>query len=139
MKLTIALLFILINSIAFSQIKTFQANVGIGTSSFIEGDETYRLSVNGKVRAHEIKVYTDWADFVFHKDYDLPSLKEIEDFITNNGHLKDIPSAFHVQENGIEVGEMNKLLLQKIEELTLHLIQMNKEIEILKENAKNEN
>jgi hypothetical protein len=138
MKQIITLLCIVITSLASCQDKTFWTNVGIGTSSFSDGDETYRLSVKGNVRAHEIKVYTDWADFVFHEEYDLPTLREIEDFITTNGHLENIPSAAQVKENGIEVGEMNKLLLQKIEELTLHVIQLNKEIEMLKENASND-
>jgi len=138
MKQIITLLFLIISALTFSQNKTFSKNVGIGTSSFTDGNENYRLSVKGKVRAHEVKVYTDWADFVFNKDYDLPTLKEIEDFIQVNGHLENIPSAAQVKKNGIEVGEMNKLLLQKIEELTLHVIQLNKEVEMLKENASNE-
>lgn len=108
------------------------ANIGIGTSSFVDGSDTYRLSVEGKVRAHAIKVYTDWADYVFEEDYKLPTLTEVENYINENGHLKDIPSAKKVEENGIEVGEMNKLLLQKIEELTLYVIELNKEIEELK-------
>ncbi len=107
-------------------------NLGIGTSSFIDGTDTYRLSVEGKVRAHAVKVYTDWADYVFDKNYELPTLFEVEKYILQNGHLKDIPSAKEVKENGVELGEINKLLLQKIEELTLYTIQLKKEIEILK-------
>lgn len=138
MKYLVTITFLIFSSLVFSQDRTFSANVGIGTSSFTDGSELYRLSVKGKVRAHEVKVYTDWADFVFHKDYDLPTLKEIEDFIVENGHLENIPSAEHVAKNGIELGEMNKLLLQKIEELTLHVIKLNKEIELLKECRSNE-
>ena len=107
-------------------------NIGIGTMSFVDGSDTYRLSVAGKVRAEAVKVYTDWADYVFEKDYKLPTLKEVEAYIEENGHLKDIPSAEEVEENGIDVGEMNKLLLQKIEELTLYAIELKKEIEELK-------
>lgn len=107
-------------------------NLGIGTTSFLDGSDTYRLSVEGKVRAHSIKVYTDWADFIFEKDYQLLSLNEVEEYINENGHLKDIPSAKDVEKNGIELGEMNKLLLQKIEELTLYIIKLNKEVQILK-------
>lgn len=58
----------------------------------------------------------------------MPTLEDVELFINENGHLKDIPSNEEVEKNGIEVGEMNKLLLQKIEELTLYLIEQNKEI-----------
>lgn len=108
------------------------SNIGIGTSTFTDGSDNFRLSVNGGIRAHRVKVYTDWADFVFEKSYNLPTLEEVEKYIAENGHLKDIPSASEVEQNGIEVGEMNKLLLQKIEELTLYVIQLNKEISELK-------
>lgn len=107
------------------------SNIGIGTSSFVDGADTYKLSVEGKVRAHAVKVYTSWADYVFEDNYNLPTLKEVEAYIQENGHLKDIPSAEEVEESGIELGEMNKLLLQKIEELTLYTIQLKKEIDQL--------
>ena len=106
--------------------------VSIGTTSFNDNGDLYKLTVNGKMRAHAVKVYTDWADFVFEKDYKLPTLKEVEQYIQDNGHLIDIPSAKEVEENGIDIGEMNKLLLQKIEELTLYTIQLKKEIDELK-------
>lgn len=112
-------------------------SIGIGTMSFVDGADTYKLSVNGKVRAHGVKVYTDWADYVFEDDYELPSLEEVEQHIKDKGHLKDIPSAEEVEENGIELGEMNKLLLQKIEELTLYTIELKKEIEMLKSKIEN--
>lgn len=108
------------------------SNIGIGTNLFADGSDSYRLSVNGAVRAHRVKVYTTWADFVFEKEYQLPTLKEVEKHIQEKGHLKDIPSAKEVEQNGIELGEMNKLLLQKVEELTLYLIEMNKELEEVK-------
>lgn len=108
-------------------------NIGIGTTNFTDGTDVYRLSVKGAIRAERVKVYTTWADFVFEKDYNLPTLEEVEKHIQSNGHLKDIPSAKEVESNGIELGEMNKRLLQKVEELTLYLIEMNKEIKDLKE------
>jgi len=99
-------------------------NVGIGTST-----PTEKLSVKGKIRAQEIKVETvNWPDFVFAKDYQLPSLQQTEKHILANGHLPGIPSAAEVAKDGIELGEMNKKLLQKIEEMTLYLIEMKKEI-----------
>lgn len=107
-------------------------NVGIGTSSFTDGADTYRLSVKGKVRAEEVKVYNTWADYVFAKDYKLPSLKEVETFISQKGHLQNVPSAKEVTEKGLALGEMAKIQQEKIEELTLYLIQQNKEIEELK-------
>ncbi|WP_299246212.1 hypothetical protein [uncultured Aquimarina sp.] len=103
-------------------------NVGIGTSN----PNGWKLAVNGKIRAKEIKVETDWSDFVFYANYKLPTLLEVENHIKENGHLKDIPSAKEVAENGIFLGEMDSKLLQKIEELTLYTIQQQKEIEKLK-------
>lgn len=100
--------------------------VGIGTTSFTDGVDTYHLSVKGNIRANRVKVYTTWADFVFEDDYNLPTLPEVEKYINDNGHLKDIPSAAEVDSKGIELGEMNKLLLQKVEELTLYMIEQNK-------------
>lgn len=97
-------------------------NIGIGTITPNE-----KLSVNGNIRAHEIKVETaSWPDYVFAKDYELPSLDEIERNIKENGHLPSVPSAEEVKEKGINIGEMNATLLKKIEELTLYMIELNK-------------
>lgn len=104
--------------------------VGIGTTNYTSTG--YLFSVAGKIRVEEIKVQTGWADFVFKDDYDLRSLEEVEDHISENGHLPEIPSEAEVLENGIHLGEMNAKLLQKIEELTLYLIEQNKEIKDLK-------
>ncbi|SES20151.1 hypothetical protein [Pedobacter rhizosphaerae] len=105
-------------------IKALQnGNVGIGTATPKE-----KLSVNGKIRAHEVKVETaNWPDYVFQPGYDLLPLLEIEKQVKATGHLPDMPSAREVENNGLELGEMNKLLLKKIEELTLHLIELKKE------------
>ncbi len=104
-------------------------NVGIGTAFPAE-----KLSVNGKIRAHEIKVeITGWSDFVFAKDYKLPTLQETEKHIKEKGHLPGIPSAEEVEKNGVELGDMNKKLLQKIEELTLYLIEKDKKIRVIEE------
>lgn len=111
--------------------------IGIGTTSFIDGTDIYRLSVNGAIRADRVRVYTTWADYVFEKDYKLPTLQEVEKHIAEKGHLQDIPSAKEVEQNGIELGEMNKLLLQKVEELTLYIIEMNKELQEVKSQIKN--
>ncbi|MDW7692785.1 hypothetical protein R9C00_11375 [Flammeovirgaceae bacterium SG7u.111] len=101
--------------------------VGIGTLTL----EDYMLSVNGKIRAKQIKVETGWSDFVFEEDYNLRSIKDVESFIKKNQHLPDIPSAKEVEENGVNLGEMDSKLLQKIEELTLYIIEQNKRIEKL--------
>ena len=98
---------------------SIMGKLGIGTTN-----PTEELSVNGNIRAHEIKLETDnWSDFVFEEDYKLRSLKEVEHFIIQHKHLPDIPSQEEVLENGIQLGDMDAKLLQKIEELTLYLIQ----------------
>ncbi|NAY93420.1 hypothetical protein GTQ34_16030 [Muricauda sp. JGD-17] len=104
-------------------------NMGIGTAN----PGAYRLAVNGSIRAKEIKVETGWADYVFKEGYDLPTLEEVEKHIKEKGHLMNIPSAKEVEENGIQLGEMNRLLLEKIEELTLYLITQDKAIKTLQE------
>ncbi|WP_199562620.1 hypothetical protein [Pedobacter chinensis] len=104
-------------------------NVGIGTLA-----PTEKLSVKGKIRAQEVKVEaSNWPDYVFEEGYKAETLKELESYIKENKHLPEIPSAKEMEENGIELGEMNKLLLKKIEELTLHLIEKDKEITALKQ------
>jgi hypothetical protein len=107
--------------------------VGIGTI-LSSNPHNYKLAVNGTIGAKEIKVETSsttWADFVFEGNYQLPTLQEVEAHIQEKGHLKDIPSAQEVAENGINLGEMDAKLLQKIEELTLYIIEINKENEKL--------
>lgn len=101
--------------------------VGIGT----QPNSNFQLSVNGDIRAKEVIVESGWSDFVFEKEYYLPGLHEVESYILEHGHLKDIPSAAEVHENGVGLAEINTKLLQKIEELTLYIIQMNKKIEEL--------
>ena len=97
----------------------------------------YKLSVNGKIRATEVKVYTGWADYVFKDNYKLPTLQEVESHIKEKGHLINIPSEAEVLENGIQLGEMNAKLLEKIEELTLYTLEQEERIEILeKQNGK---
>lgn len=104
-------------------------NIGIGTID----SKGYKLGVKGKIAAEEVKValYNTWPDFVFEKEYNLPTLQEVENHIIHKGHLKDIPSAKEVEKNGIQLGEMNAKLLQKIEELTLYMIEQNKKTEQL--------
>lgn len=122
----------------FSEKTNFKGNVGIGTLN----PGTWKLSVNGNIRAKEIKVETGWSDFVFEKKYKLPTLTEVENHIKDKGHLKDIPSAKEVEKNGIFLGEMNSKLLQKIEELTLYTIQQEKRlnsVEFKNEKLKNKN
>ena len=106
-------------------------SVGIGTTTIPTG---YKLAVDGKVICEELEVEMSegWSDFVFEENYKLQSLTEVEDYINENGHLPEIPSAEEVKENGLNLGKMQAKLLQKIEELTLYLIDMQKENENLK-------
>jgi hypothetical protein len=100
-------------------------------------DELGNLSVHGWVRATEVKINAKWwSDFVFADDYSLPSLNDVELFIAKNKHLPDVPSEKEVLENGINVTDMQAIQMQKIEELTLYLIQMKKDLDTLqKENV----
>ncbi|MBS7256727.1 hypothetical protein [Flavobacterium branchiicola] len=105
-------------------------NVGIGTTN-----PKNKLDVKGTIRSQEVKVSVEnWSDFVFKKEYNLPTLEQVEKHITEKGHLENIPNEEEVLKNGINVGEMNAKLLQKIEELTLYMIEMKKENE--KQNKK---
>jgi len=111
--------------------------VGIGTNDV--GD--YALAVKGHIVAEEITVKTydtntGWADYVFDEDYDLMPLTELEKEIEKLGHLPEVPSAEEVNENGYKVGEMDVTLLKKVEELTLHLIEMDKAIKALQQSEK---
>jgi hypothetical protein len=105
-------------------------NVGIGTTD----TKGYKLAVNGDAMFTRIKVktYSTWPDYVFREDYKLLPLQELEAYVKKNNHLPDVPSAEEVEKDGIDVGEMNKILLQKIEELTLHLIEQQKELNEMK-------
>lgn len=110
---------------------TKDGNVGIGTDN-----PKNKLDVNGTIRATEVKVETGWADFVFEKDYKLPSLLEVEAHINEHKRLPDIPSEAQVKEEGVGLGEMQVKLLQKIEELTLYVIQQDKKIQSLEDKLK---
>ncbi|KEO71612.1 hypothetical protein [Anditalea andensis] len=103
-------------------------NVGIGTTNPIA-----TLSVEGNIFAKEVKIKTNISvpDYVFEQDYLLISLEETEAYIQQYKHLPEIPSAAVIASEGLDVAEMNLLLLKKIEELTLHLIDQNKKMELL--------
>jgi hypothetical protein len=107
-------------------------NVGIGTST-----PAVKLSVNGDIKAKKLLVsQAGWPDYVFDASYKLPSLKQVDRFITKHKHLPDLPSAKEVEEKGISVGDQQALLLKKIEELTLYLIKQDQQIEKLTRQVK---
>ena len=101
-------------------------NVGIGITS-----PSYKLDVAGTIRAQELIVETTGADFVFAEDYNLRPLSEVKAFIQENKHLPEIKSAQEMQENGVSVSELQTQLLQKIEELTLYILQQEERIKAL--------
>lgn len=86
----------------------------------------YKFFVKGGLLAEEIRVATTWADYVFEKDYKLPTLQEVEKHIAEKGHLINVPSGKQIEQDGISVGEMAKIQQEKIEELTLYIIEQNK-------------
>jgi hypothetical protein len=104
-------------------------NIVMGATTTSDVSGPFKLSVNGRIRATEVKVYTNWADFVFEPSYRLRPLSEVESYIKDNGHLPEIPSAKEVEAEGVSIGETQSKLLQKIEELTLYLIEQNKKLE----------
>ncbi|MCE9538483.1 MAG: hypothetical protein K8R85_04590 [Bacteroidetes bacterium] len=114
-------------------------NMGIGTN-LTNNTDNYKLSVNGTIRAKEIVVETGWSDFVFAPSYKLLPLTELEKFIQTNNHLPNIPSAQEISTTGLKVAETQTIMMQKIEELTLYIIEQNKKlIELQAKIAKLEN
>jgi len=116
---------------------TPDGRIGIKTDKFPADDPEVALAIGGNIQARKLKItQATWADFVFNRNYKLPTLKEVEEYIQKNNHLPAVPSAGEIEKKGLDVGDSQALLMQKIEELTLYMIQMNKDIEKLKrENA----
>jgi len=111
---------------------SYDGKVSIGAKKITGTNSDAKLSVDGKVVAKSLYItMTDWADYVFANDYKLTSLKDVETYYKTNKHLPEIPSEKEVIENGVNVADMNKLLLKKVEELTLYLVQQQKEIDAL--------
>ena len=113
------------NSANGNDIFTIMGNGNIGVGVSIPTD---KFAVNGLIRAKEVKVeVANWPDYVFKPGFQLTALSEVERYISDNGHLPAIPSAEQIGKEGLSLGEMNKLLLKKIEELTLYLIEKDKQ------------
>jgi hypothetical protein len=111
-------------------INPYNGKIGLGVFA---NSEDALLVVDGKIMAEEVKVQAvPSSDFVFEPEYQLRPLEEVDAFIRENKHLPDIPSAAEFKENGVGLGEMDNMLLQKIEELTLYVIELKKENEELK-------
>ncbi len=106
-------------------------NVGIGTNN-----PQAKLAVNGEVLAKSIRVTTSstyWPDYVFGENYKLMNLKELDAYVKANKHLPGVPSASEVEEQGdVDLGQMNAILLEKVEELTRYVIDLQKQIDEMK-------
>jgi hypothetical protein len=131
------------NSVAYSDLTeelcvqspaVFAGNVGVG----VLDTRGYKLAINGSAIAESVtvKLQSNWPDYVFKPDYLNKTLPEIESYISEHKHLPDLPTASEVREKGIDLGEMNVKLLQKIEEMTLLLIEQNKRIQKLESERK---
>lgn len=118
----------------------FPDGITVGTGATIPVGSTYKMAIAGGIITEKVRVATNgsafWADFVFDKAYKLRPLSEVENFIKINKHLPEIPSTDDVVKNGIDLAETQALLLQKVEELTLYVIQQNKKIERLERKVK---
>lgn len=109
----------------------FDSKVGIGTESV--SDENFNLFVEKGIRTRKLKVdQAVWADYVFDSSYQLQPLHQVEKYIQENKHLPEVPSAAEVKKEGVDVSDNQALLLKKIEELTLYIIQQNKDMETMK-------
>jgi hypothetical protein len=108
--------------------RIMNGNVGIGTTD----PKGYKLAVAGKAIAEEVtvKLQANWPDYVFEPTYHLSPLDSIKTYIDKNKHLPEVPSAKEMEKNGVNLGEMNMLLLKKIEELTLYVIELKKRDEV---------
>jgi hypothetical protein len=112
------------------EMTSFAANPFVINSST---EKILQLESDGLLRVRRLKIDHDtWADYVFEDDYELMPLSEVKEYIEENNHLPEVPSTSEVQEEGLDVGQMNELLLKKVEELTLYVIQQQEEIESLK-------
>ncbi len=124
--------FVVNNSSSHMVIKN-NGNVGIGTTA-----PDAKLAVSGRIHAEEVKVdlSVPGPDYVFKTDYELKSLEEVQRYIKENGHLPNIPSAKEMETNGVDLGTMEMKLLEKIEELTLYILEQEKRIEALEKSKK---
>lgn len=117
---------------------TIEEGLTIGTD-YMPQEGNYRLAVNGDILAQKVKVrlFDDWPDYVFNDNYQLTSIDKLESFIQANKHLPGIPSAIQMEEEELDLAQMQVKLLEKVEELTLYVIQLNKENQELKERLSN--
>jgi hypothetical protein len=118
----------------------FPTGIVVGTGVSIPSGSSYKMAVGGGILTEKIRVATNgttfWADYVFEPNFKLRSLSEVAKYIKLNKHLPDIPSTAEVTQNGIDLAETQALLLQKVEELTLYVIEQDKQIKKLEKKVK---
>ncbi len=118
----------------------FPDGIIVGTGVTIPAGSTYKMAISGGIITEKVRVATNgtpfWADYVFEPSFKLRPLAEVAQYIKLHKHLPDIPSTAEVTKNGIDLAETQALLLQKIEELTLYVIEQNKKIERLEQKVK---
>jgi hypothetical protein len=135
--------FILLTGLLFTQNSFSQApvrfpdGITVGTNAVaIPAGSTYKMAVGGGIITEKVRIATNgttfWADYVFEPNYKLRSLNEVAQYIKINKHLPDVPSTAEVQASGIDLAQTQVMLLQKVEELTLYVIEQQQEIERLK-------
>ena len=120
-------------SLLFASIPKTGGSTQTLTDTQIKENVKLYLTPTGVLKAKEVLVSTaGWPDYVFDKDYKLLTLSEVEEYINENQHLPNVPSAVEVENNGIQLGEMNAILIRKVEELTLYILDLQKQINALK-------
>lgn len=129
------------NSFAQTGPVGFPDGITVGTGVTIPAGSTYKMAIGGGILTEKVRVATNgttfWADFVFDKDYKLRPLSEVENYIKINQHLPEIPSTSEVRKDGIDLAQTQALLLQKVEELTLYVIEQDKKIKKLESKVQN--
>jgi hypothetical protein len=120
---------------------SWDGNVAIGDDQYATKHVGYKLAVKGNIIAElvRVKLHQDWPDYVFKKGYNLLPLPELERFVNTHKHLPEVPAAEEMTQQGQDLGQMNLILLQKIEELTLYVIQLNREVAELKKGDEDQN
>ncbi|MCD6066202.1 MAG: hypothetical protein K0S33_1028 [Bacteroidetes bacterium] len=115
-----------------------QVIIGEKTSQTHGSNPATKLMIDGNVVCKELFVTApgDWADYVFDKKYALMPLDEVESYVNENHHLPNVPSASEIEQKGVGMYEMSRIHMEKIEELTLYIIELKKEMEQLKEQIK---
>lgn len=123
--------------INFGETTNFKKAVSIGSKQASGIYANYELSVDGQIIAKEIVVQEEnWADYVFAKDYQLKPLSEVENYLDENQHLPGVPTAIQVKEEGLKLGDMQRIQMEKIEELTLYMIELKKQNDVLTQEVK---